>query len=184
MPSDVPNLTTIRDRLESLLKCLLTHAEEDAAFAEELAQVLTSGKPLKAVRVKTQPDVNLVEILKTQGAEVLFQVLTRFSDEELREIARRYKVPAKVKGMTREQLVDCLSQKAKERLGRGSVFIDPQPDAVVDGATKEPAEAGMSTEQEQATSATVAEADAGMEEADITVSTECQQEKSSESKMD
>lgn len=181
MPSDTPNLATIRERLESLVKCLLTHAEKDAVFAEELVQALASVKPVKAAKAKTQIDINLVEILKEQGAEGLIQVLARVSHEELRELAKRYKVATKGKDMPIEQLIECLAQKAKERLGRGGVFLDPESSPAANGDPHESTEILLPSEQEHATPATPAEHDGERGEADVAVPMEGKQEASSES---
>lgn len=179
MPSDVPNLATIRERLESLVKCLLTHAEGDAAFAEELVRALTLVRPGRAARARPQVDINLVEILKEKGSEEVIQVLAGLKPEELRELAKRYKVPARSNDMPIEQLIEGLTQKAAERLGRGGVFLDAESVPATNSELRESSEVCMPSEQEEATPTTAADTNGGGTKADVVESTEGNQEETS-----
>ena len=142
-------------------------------------RALTLVKPGRAAKARTQVDINLVQILKETGADGLIQVLTGLSPEELRELAKRYKVAAKGKEMPSEKLIECLAQKAKERLVRGGVFLDAESGPATNSEPSESREVGMPSEQEEATPTTAADTNGGGAEADVVESTEGNKEETS-----
>lgn len=129
MPSEGPELTAIRHRLNAVVRCVLAHAEKDAEFAAELAESLTGDSRPEPRPTKKPPGMNLVEALKDRGEGSLIQELGGLPTSELLNLAQHYEAaPAKqTKKMSRDELVACLVAKAHQRLGRGSEFIKPSP---------------------------------------------------------
>ena len=151
--SDLDNRrNALRRKLRQFVECVMAKADEDAAFADQLAEIFlgdAAGEraPQKSDVQQTKQTFNPVLFLKDHGEPALVRELESRTDDDLRGILRfqGLRRGKELKRLERTEMLREITEGARTKLKQGTVVAlvqsaeaqDPKRAGMSDGGTTE-----------------------------------------------